>query len=76
MHRCTFSIFEKNYAKGYAPTLPSMALLREGKVAFMLERLNIEGRDSAAIAEALKEISMLRVYWRKSPSEIGEITHS
>jgi putative YphP/YqiW family bacilliredoxin len=28
-------------------------LLRDGKVAFMLERSNIEGRDSAAIAEDL-----------------------
>jgi len=43
----------RSYFHGYAPSSPSIALLRDGKVAFMLERSNIEGRDSAAIAEDL-----------------------
>jgi putative YphP/YqiW family bacilliredoxin len=43
----------RSYFKGYAPSSPSIALLRDGKVAFMLERSNIEGRDAAAIAEDL-----------------------
>jgi putative YphP/YqiW family bacilliredoxin len=43
----------RSYFNGYAPSSPSIALLRDGKVAFMLERSNIEGRDSAAIAEDL-----------------------
>jgi putative YphP/YqiW family bacilliredoxin len=43
----------RSYFTGYAPSSPSIALLRDGKVAFMLERSNIEGRDSAAIAEDL-----------------------
>jgi putative YphP/YqiW family bacilliredoxin len=43
----------RSYFTGYAPSSPSIALLRDGKVAFMLERSNIEGRDPAAIAEDL-----------------------
>jgi putative YphP/YqiW family bacilliredoxin len=43
----------RSYFEGYAPSSPSIALLRDGKVAFMLERSNIEGRDAAAIAEDL-----------------------
>jgi putative YphP/YqiW family bacilliredoxin len=43
----------RSYFTGYAPSSPSITLLRDGKVAFMLERSNIEGRDSAAIAEDL-----------------------
>lgn len=43
----------RSYFTGYAPSSPSIALLREGKVAFMLERSNIEGRDANSIAEDL-----------------------
>ena len=43
----------RSYFTGYAPSSPSIALLRDGKVAFMLERSNIEGRDATAIAEDL-----------------------
>jgi putative YphP/YqiW family bacilliredoxin len=43
----------RSYFEGYAPSSPSIALLRDGKVAFMLERSSIEGRDAAAIAEDL-----------------------
>jgi putative YphP/YqiW family bacilliredoxin len=43
----------RSYFEGYAPSSPSIALLRDGKVAFMLERSNIEGRDAAAIADEL-----------------------
>jgi putative YphP/YqiW family bacilliredoxin len=43
----------RTYFEGYAPSSPSIALLRDGKVAFMLERSNIEGRDAAAIADDL-----------------------
>jgi putative YphP/YqiW family bacilliredoxin len=45
----------RSYFEGYAPSSPSIALLRDGKVAFMLERSNIEGRDAAAIADDLTE---------------------
>lgn len=37
----------------YPPSSPSIALLKDGKVAFMLERRDIEGRPAERIAEAL-----------------------
>jgi putative YphP/YqiW family bacilliredoxin len=43
----------RTYFSGYAPSSPSIALLRDGKVAFMLERRDIEGRDSHIIANDL-----------------------
>ena len=38
---------------GYAPSSPSIALLKDGRVAFMLERFQIEGRSADAIAQDL-----------------------
>ena len=43
----------RDYFSGYPPSSPSIALLRDGKVVFMLERRDIEGRDSFSIAEDL-----------------------
>src|SRR5208283_5244937 len=43
----------RSYFTGYAPSSPSVALLRDGKLVFMLERKEIEGRDPYAIAEDL-----------------------
>jgi putative YphP/YqiW family bacilliredoxin len=43
----------RSYFTGYAPSSPSVALLRDGKTVFMLERKQIEGRDPYAIAEDL-----------------------
>ncbi|HEX3377203.1 MAG TPA: BrxA/BrxB family bacilliredoxin [Candidatus Acidoferrales bacterium] len=43
----------RSYFHGYVASSPSIALLRDGKVVFMLERSNIEGRDSFAIADDL-----------------------
>ena len=37
----------------YAPSSPSVGLLRDGKLVFMLERRDIENRDAAAIAQRL-----------------------
>ena len=37
----------------YPPSSPSIALLKDGKVAFMLERRDIEGRPAPAIAQVL-----------------------
>ena len=39
----------------YPPSSPSIALLKDGKVAFMLERRDIEGRPAERIAQALAE---------------------
>ena len=43
----------RSYFTGYGPSSPSIALLRDGKLVFMLERRDIEGRDSYSIAEDL-----------------------
>jgi putative YphP/YqiW family bacilliredoxin len=43
----------RSYFIGYEPSSPSIALLREGKLVFILERRNIEGRDPYSIAEDL-----------------------
>ena len=43
----------RSYFTGYAPSSPAVALLRNGKVVFMLERKDIEGRDPHSIAENL-----------------------
>src|SRR5690242_3191232 len=42
------------YFTGYPPSSPSIALLRDGKLVFMLQRGDIEGRDPATIAQDLK----------------------
>ena len=39
---------------GYPPSSPSIALLKDGDVVFMLERWQIEGRSAGEIAEDLK----------------------
>ncbi len=44
----------RRYFTGYRPSSPSIALLKDGDVAFMLERWQIEGRSAQAIAEDLK----------------------
>jgi putative YphP/YqiW family bacilliredoxin len=43
----------RSYFTGRAPSSPSIALMRDGKLAFMLERRDIEGREASAIAEDL-----------------------
>jgi putative YphP/YqiW family bacilliredoxin len=39
---------------GYPPSSPSIAILRDGKVIFMMHRHQIETRDASAIAADLK----------------------
>jgi len=43
----------REYFAGYGPSSPSIALLRGGKVVYMMERMQIEGRDASAIAQEL-----------------------
>ena len=40
----------RSYFNGYPPSSPQIALLRDGKLVFMLERHQIEGRSADAIA--------------------------
>ena len=44
----------RGYFTGYPPSSPSIALLRDGQVVFMLERWQIEGRPAPEIARDLK----------------------
>ncbi|HXQ26693.1 MAG TPA: BrxA/BrxB family bacilliredoxin [Candidatus Acidoferrales bacterium] len=43
----------RGYFTGYAPSSPSIALMRDGKLVFMMERRNIESSDPFSIADAL-----------------------
>ncbi len=43
----------RSYFTGYAPSSPSIALLRDGKLEFMMERRDIESSDPFTIAAAL-----------------------
>jgi putative YphP/YqiW family bacilliredoxin len=43
----------RSYFTGYPPSSPSMAILRDGKLVWMLERSEIEGRPAEEIAEEL-----------------------
>lgn len=44
----------RGYFTGYPPSSPSIALLRDGQIVFMLERWQIEGRPAQDIAADLK----------------------
>jgi putative YphP/YqiW family bacilliredoxin len=41
------------YFTGYQPSSPSIAIMRDGKLVYMMERYQIESRDAGAIAANL-----------------------
>lgn len=43
----------RGYFTGFGPSSPSMGLLKDGKLVYMLERHQIEGRSAPQIAEVL-----------------------
>jgi putative YphP/YqiW family bacilliredoxin len=43
----------RSYFKGYFPSSPSIGILQEGKIVFMMERHQIEGREAPEIAKDL-----------------------
>ena len=43
----------RSYFTGYAPSSPQIAMLKDGKLVFMLERYQIEGRSAGEIAADL-----------------------
>lgn len=45
----------RTYFSGYPPSSPQIGLLRDGKLVFLLERHDIEGREANDIAEKLVE---------------------
>jgi putative YphP/YqiW family bacilliredoxin len=46
----------RSYFTNIAPSSPSMAVLRDGKLEFILQRHDIEGRSAEEIAEDLRQI--------------------
>ena len=45
----------RSYFAGYGPSSPSIALLKDGELVYMLERYQIEGRDAHQIAGELTQ---------------------
>ena len=43
----------REYFTGFAPSSPSVALLRDGKLLYMVERRDIESRSAERIADLL-----------------------
>lgn len=43
----------RSYFTGFGPSSPSIAILKDGKLVYMLERYQIEGRDATQIAGEL-----------------------
>ncbi len=43
----------RGYFTGYAPSSPSIALLKDGKLVYMMERRQIEGKDASQVADEL-----------------------
>jgi putative YphP/YqiW family bacilliredoxin len=44
----------RSYFTGYPPSSPSIAILRDGKLVYIMQRRDIESRDAAAIAADLR----------------------
>ena len=45
----------RSYFTGYQPSSPSIALLKDGRLVYMMERRQIEGKFAMQIAEELKQ---------------------
>src|SRR4029077_16270684 len=45
----------RDYFTGYPPSSPSIALMRDGKLLWMLERRNIENQNAEMIAQTLTD---------------------
>ena len=45
----------RSYFTGYGPSSPSIAILKDGELVYMLERYQIEGRDATQIAGELRK---------------------
>src|SRR6185295_771726 len=45
----------RSYFTGYEPSSPSIALLKDGKLVWMLERRQIEGKDAGQVANELTQ---------------------
>lgn len=61
----------RGYFTGYPPSSPSIALLRDGQLVYMLERSQIEGRNAPEVARQLTEA--FDRFCLPRPIEIGEL---
>lgn len=43
----------RSYFTGYDPSSPSIAILKDGQIVYMMERRQIEGRDASQVANEL-----------------------
>jgi len=43
----------RSYFTGYEPSSPSIAILKDGQIVYMMERRQIEGRDASQVAGEL-----------------------
>jgi putative YphP/YqiW family bacilliredoxin len=43
----------RSYFTGYEPSSPSIAILKDGQIVYMMERRQIEGRDASQVANEL-----------------------
>ena len=43
----------RSYFTGYEPSSPSIAILKDGQLVYMMERRQIEGRDASQVASEL-----------------------
>jgi putative YphP/YqiW family bacilliredoxin len=59
----------REYLQDYPPSSPSVALFRDGKPVFMLQRHQIENRDAPEIAKSLTEA--FDQFCGRQPSEKG-----
>ena len=62
----------RSYFTGYAPSSPSVALLRDGKLLFMLERRNIENQTAEQIAATLAAAFDAHCKSTESPAQPGD----
>ena len=59
----------RSYFAGYPPSSPSVGLLKGGKLVFMLERHQIEGRSATDIAQDL--VNAFDKHCAAAPSVVG-----
>jgi putative YphP/YqiW family bacilliredoxin len=45
----------RSYFTGYEPSSPSIALLKDGQLVYMMERRQIEGKDASQVASELTQ---------------------
>jgi len=45
----------RSYFTGYRPSSPSIGILKDGQLVYMMERHQIEGKDAQQIADELKQ---------------------